>query len=110
MLGEVEQVCDRVAIIDKGRLIREGRVNDLLAEGSVLRLEVSSATAAATLLSDYQTVTENDTQLVITADREQTSAILGQLLAADIAIYQVTTVRRRLEDVFLRALKEESDA
>ena len=110
MLGEVEQVCDRVAIIDKGRLIREGRVSELLAEGSVLRLEVSSAAAAAALLPDYQPNVEDDSHLVVTVAREQTSAVLGQLLAANIAIYQVTAARRRLEDVFLHAVKEEHGA
>ena len=110
MLGEVEQVCDRVAIIDKGRLIREGQVSELLAEGSALRLEVSSAATAAALLTTYNPIVENETHLVVTAEREQTTAILGQLLAANIAIYQVTTARRRLEDVFLHAVKEENGA
>jgi ABC-2 type transport system ATP-binding protein len=39
LLGEVEQVCDRVAIIHKGEIVREGAVADLLISESQLRVE-----------------------------------------------------------------------
>ena len=34
LLTEVEQTCDRVAIIDRGRLVLSGRVDDVLAEAA----------------------------------------------------------------------------
>ena len=34
LLSEVEQTCDRVAIIDRGRLVLSGRVDDVLAEAA----------------------------------------------------------------------------
>jgi ABC-2 type transport system ATP-binding protein len=36
LLSEVERVCDRVAVIHGGRLLREGRVDELLGEGQEL--------------------------------------------------------------------------
>lgn len=41
MLNEVEQICDRVAIINRGKLVREGAVKALLAEKTRLRIEAS---------------------------------------------------------------------
>ena len=34
LLSEIEQTCDRVAIIDRGRLVLSGRVDDVLAEAA----------------------------------------------------------------------------
>jgi ABC-2 type transport system ATP-binding protein len=40
LLGEVEQVCDRVAVVDHGRVVATGRLEDLLG-GSATRVRVS---------------------------------------------------------------------
>src|SRR5471032_1209848 len=40
LLGDVEDVCDRVAMLYRGRLQLEGRVNDLLEMGDVTEIEV----------------------------------------------------------------------
>ncbi|MFN7232136.1 MAG: ABC transporter ATP-binding protein, partial [Brevundimonas sp.] len=40
-LLEVQRVCDRVAILNKGRLVREGAVSELTAVGERLRLQAS---------------------------------------------------------------------
>ena len=109
MLGEVEQVCDRVAIIDQGQLIREGNVATLLADEYVLRLEVAPVQAALQLLDDYSPGIESDQQITIRAERSQTPEILRKLLDANINVYQVTEARQRLEDVFLDAVQEGND-
>ena len=38
-MGEVETVCDRVAIVHQGELCEEGRVNDLVAKHQASNLE-----------------------------------------------------------------------
>src|SRR5947208_739544 len=38
LLSEVEMVCDRVAIVDRGRVVRSGRLADLVAGAAELRL------------------------------------------------------------------------
>ncbi|MBL7373058.1 ABC transporter ATP-binding protein, partial [Escherichia coli] len=40
-LQEVQRVCDRVAIFNKGKVVTEGRVSDLTAAGERLRLSVT---------------------------------------------------------------------
>ncbi|HST90838.1 MAG TPA: ABC transporter ATP-binding protein [Brevundimonas sp.] len=51
-LLEVQRVCDRVAILNKGRLVREGSVSELTAVGERLRLSVTPAAEALALLGD----------------------------------------------------------
>ena len=51
LLAEVEQLCDRVAILNQGRLILEGRWNELTADPSPAhRLEVDDWKKAAVIL------------------------------------------------------------
>ena len=49
ILPEVQQLADVIGIVDHGRLIREGRLGDLLAEGGHVRIRVTDAEREATL-------------------------------------------------------------
>ena len=51
-LLEVQRVCDRVAILNKGKLVREGSVSELTAVGERLRLSVTPVAEALALLGD----------------------------------------------------------
>jgi len=46
LLGQIEDLCDRVAILDRGRLVVEGRVSDLLREAVSPALEVTALSEA----------------------------------------------------------------
>jgi ABC-2 type transport system ATP-binding protein len=47
ILGEMQQLADEVAIIDRGHLVRQGRLSQMLGDGSQLRIRVRPADAAA---------------------------------------------------------------
>jgi ABC-2 type transport system ATP-binding protein len=53
LLSEVELVCDRVAFVNRGRVVREGRVHDLVADRTELLIRVEGVTNA--LLRELQT-------------------------------------------------------
>ncbi len=101
LLGEVEQVCDRVAIINEGEIIREGKVADLLAAQSQLVLEVEPVEQATAVLNEKWSVTPNGKSITVLAERSDTPAIIQQLVAHDIAIYQAKSGRQSLEQFFL---------
>lgn len=101
LLHEVEQICDRVAIIRQGQLIREGAVSELLAQPTSLRMEAHPQKKALSILNETYTVNLNGKYLDIAANREQIPQIISQLNAKDIAIYQVIPEKRTLEDYFL---------
>lgn len=81
LLAQVEDICDRVAILNRGKLLLEGRVDDLL---------------------------KSDTKqsLVIEGYSEALRAPLEQLLAEHGAkLSAITAPRQRLDDLFLQEVK-----
>ena len=110
LLGEVEQVCDRVAIINKGEIVREGKVADLLATQSQLRLEVTPIEQATALLNERWAVTPNGKSITVLAEREDTPAIIQRLASNNIAIYEAKSERQSLEQFFLDVTGEANDS
>jgi ABC-2 type transport system ATP-binding protein len=86
LLSEVEQVCDRVAIIDRGLLVAAGRPEDLARPRGV---EVETATGVRTFA---------------TASRDDVPAIVERLVRAGERVYEVRLVRSTLEDAYLAAV------
>src|SRR5690606_33306978 len=98
LLSEVEQICDRVAIIQRGQIVREGVVSELLEAKTALRVEARPLEAAAAALSAHWSVTTNSTWLSVQATREEIPAIVRRLVESNIDIYQVTSQRQTLEE------------
>jgi ABC-2 type transport system ATP-binding protein len=88
LLSEVERVCDRVAIIDRGVLLAEGRPDDLARSSGV---EVETATGVRHFRD---------------AGREDVPAIVERLVAEGERIYDVRVVRSSLEDAYLAVIEK----
>jgi len=103
LLNEVEQICDRVAIIHKGRLIREGLVSELVSEKAKLRLLASSPEKVSALLHEkWETVIEGD-EVVVNASRQDTPQIVRRLAENGVDVYEVRFERQTLEEYFMDA-------
>ena len=87
LLSEVELVCDRVAIINAGRLVVEGAPSDLARPRGV---EVDTADGA---------------RLFAEAGREDAPRIVSELVAAGERVYGVRVLASTLEDVYLEAVE-----
>jgi ABC-2 type transport system ATP-binding protein len=103
ILNEVEQLCDRVAIISHGEIVREGNVGDLLDSHIELTIEADPLPQAIAILQENWEISPNGVSLKVNATRADTPAIISQLVAQNIAIYQVNTKRQSLESFFLEA-------
>jgi ABC-2 type transport system ATP-binding protein len=109
LLDEVEKTCDAVAIVDRGRVVLQGRVDELTAGTSTrLRVECADHARAALLLRlrpDVAAVREeNGTLLVELAGdnaRESTAQIARVLLDAGFDLYRLQPERASLEQQFL---------
>ena len=86
LLSEIELVCDRVVIIDGGRVVTEGRPQDLTAPGGV-EIETSEGVRR---LPD--------------ARREDVPRIVRELVADGTEVYGVQVVTGTLEDAYLAAV------
>ena len=87
LLSEVEHVCDRVAIIDRGLLVAAGRPDELSRPGGV------------------EIVTGNGVQTFAAASRDDVPAIVARLVEAGERVYEVRLVRSSLEDAYLAAVE-----
>ena len=86
LLSEVELVCDRVAIIARGRLVKAGTPEELAGPGSV---EVETAAGQKVFAG---------------AGRDEAPRIVAELVAAGERIYRVEVRHSSLEDVYLEAV------
>ena len=111
LLSEVEMVCDRVAIVDRGRVVRSGRLQDLLGGLPELRVtvdrvdpQVLELTAAFGKILDIK-----DSTLTLGVDSTDTAAQLADaLVRAGYCLYALVPSHQSLEDVFI-SLVERSD-
>jgi ABC-2 type transport system ATP-binding protein len=112
MLGEVQQVSDRVGVIAHGKLIREGAVDELRGKGSIaVRAEpIALARESAERLLGAERVDVQDGTLRIDADAAEVPRINRELVLAGVAVSELRPVERTLEDVFLELTAEEEVA
>ena len=125
LLPEIQQLCDRVVILHKGKLVREAPMSELTGgDGETLRLRATIAMKERLLVpalnslecvrrvkvlptpnADY---TELELDCVKETERGIAQAQLFRLLAGlDAPLMQLTPVRDTLEEVFLRATTED---
>ena len=104
MLHEVEQVCHRVAVLNRGELLAQGPVDELVRRDKALRLEVADLPAAASRLAslpDLGPVTVEDGYLLVEATLDQAERISAHLAQAGIYPRRIEPVGSDLEDFFL---------
>jgi ABC-2 type transport system ATP-binding protein len=104
LLTEVERVCDRVAIVDRGRVLAAGRLDDLLG-ASTVRIRVTDLSPAIVVrpLSRHGRVSLDDDGWV-TIDGIDPAAIpdvVAMIVAAGGRIHAVDPRRATLEDRYL---------
>jgi ABC-2 type transport system ATP-binding protein len=102
LLAEVQQVCGRVAVIDRGRIVREGTVEELRGEAELEIVATPSDTALARLqaLPFVEQVRRVDGALVARAATRHTAEINRVLVEAGVAVTGLRRAERALEDVF----------
>jgi ABC-2 type transport system ATP-binding protein len=106
LLHEVEQVCDRVLILDKGRLIAQGGVSELLsrAKGIEIRIDALKAMEKIPWVMGIETLED---RLVIDAPPERAPELLAALAGEDLFPFEVRPIVQTLENVFLKLTGEE---
>jgi ABC-2 type transport system ATP-binding protein len=111
LLGEVEQICDRVGIIREGRMIAEAPVDELRGhEGLIIRVEpLQEALRTAQTLPGVEKAWVDDGKLRLLTDPGRAAEINAGLVRADLRVSELRPVERSLEEAFLQ-LTAEKDA
>lgn len=104
LLHEVQQICDRVAVLNKGRIVTRGRVDQLLSDGNKIRVSVPSPAAAARVLRRELEISH----LNVRADHVELSGVPGaevvrHLSQHDIYPSEVRNQHSDLEALFLES-------
>ena len=105
LLSEVEQVCDRVAIVDHGKVVAEGTLDELLG-GDTVRIRVVDLERMATnSLSRFGQLDQDGDWLVIRGiDSERVPELVAEIVRLGGRVYAVEPRHESLEDRFLRLL------
>lgn len=105
LLVEVEQLCNRVGIINEGRLLYEGEPAALVAPTTRFKLKVDKTADAFQLLAKDPTITVNRngaSYLHVDAQAEHISTVNALLVNNGIKVYELTPTQETLEEAFLR--------
>ena len=110
LLGEVEQVCDRVGVIHKGELLIEGTVDELRGGGGILvKVEpIDEARKIAAGLAWVEGAEIEDGMLVLDTDLEKAAETNLALVSSGLRVSELRPVARSLEDAFLELTRGET--
>lgn len=105
-LSDVERICDRVAIINNGKLAALGRLDDLLAGGRVeITADINDEAFAASLHSADNIVSYRSGRLIVDVpDNSDLNALIDAIRTKGGQIHSVIPRRKRLEDLFVETV------
>jgi len=104
LLSEVEMVCDRVAIVDRGRVVRSGFLTELLGGVPELRVTVDRVDERLHAIATHygRILNIQDTTLTLAVDGLDVAARLSEaLVRAGYCLYAMVPSHQSLEDLFV---------
>jgi ABC-2 type transport system ATP-binding protein len=107
LLSEVEQICDRVAILQKGQVIREGSITDLTRQRGMFQIGLA---AGQQLPQEELTKLGFDAQLrgefweVGLHDGQSIDAVIDLLRKGGLSIRHLLEKRQTLEELFMKTV------
>ena len=110
LLAEVEQTCTHAVVVNKGRIVASGPVDEIVGESPSVQLEVSDVPAASRVLSGLgvRSVTPDGVHgLIVDMNGTPRAEVVASLVRAGVGVDRVVP-RRRLEDAFLALVGDNS--
>jgi ABC-2 type transport system ATP-binding protein len=110
LLTEVERVCDRVAIVDRGQVVAIGAPTDLVAEGAVRIHATGLDRVQRAGLARFGPLGDEGEWLELQVGPELVPEVVAAIVAEGGRIHAVEPRRGTLEDRFLQLLSDRADA
>jgi ABC-2 type transport system ATP-binding protein len=111
LLTEVEQVCDRIAVVDHGRVIATGTMAQILGTDGAVRVRATGLdTTGRAALQKYGTLEDEGEWLTFRGmSQEHVPELVNEIVRHGGRVYAVEPRHETLEDRFLQLLKEQGD-
>ncbi len=113
LLSEVEMICDRVAILNKGKVVRTGTILELTAQKLAYVIQLSSPITDAIRERMHQTILPIEykyTSLIVSLNnKSELNTVIDILRESGIGIESLTQQKTSLEDYFIQIMKGESE-
>ncbi|MBC6459371.1 ABC transporter ATP-binding protein [Actinomadura sp. HBU206391] len=111
LLSEVQEVCDRVGVISRGRLITEATVSELRGGQRLLvRADpMETALAVGMRIAGDDAVSVIDGAMRLSIDPGRAAEVTRALVAAEVDVHEIRPSERSLEEVFFEMTATEED-
>lgn len=112
LLSEVELVCDNVAILNKGVLIKEGNIEELTTQKNKYNFTTSeiSDDILTGLLNNFKAVISSKTNFsILIEDLIALNVVIDYLRDSKILIHTITKEKDTLEDLFINLIGQEEN-
>jgi ABC-2 type transport system ATP-binding protein len=109
LLSEMEMMCDRIAIIQNGKLVNIQRVKEEEVKTRPYFIQVDKITSALNILQDagYE-ANPHEHGIEVYLEKKQVPEIIQQFVQQNILIYEVKVISKSLEDRFLEITNDKA--
>lgn len=113
ILSEIELIADNVGVINKGRLIYQGKLEKLKEKGTdkivigIENFQSCKNEVIEILTSNGYKISEDEDKLIILGEKSLASKICRMIVLAGYDVNYLTYERNSLEEIFLELTKEE---
>ncbi|MGZ4788394.1 MAG: ATP-binding cassette domain-containing protein [Terriglobales bacterium] len=100
LLSEIELICDRIAILNRGRLVRVGKTSELLESAEESEIVASGMAWPGAVVTDGL--------VTIVVPRERQRETIEKIWQSGREVVRVNPRRRSLEDIFIELTQKET--
>jgi ABC-2 type transport system ATP-binding protein len=114
LLDEVQEICDRVGVINHGVLLRESTVSELRGGASLMvrgePVDRALAVAMALAGDDGVRLDGDGERMLVDLTPDRAPELVRELVAGGVEVHEVGSVARTLEEVFFEMTRTEMEA
>jgi len=108
LLNEVEQLCTRIAVMNQGKKVFEGKISEARQTKNWIRLRVGNFDEAVKILREAKLIDENrDSEFVTLAERISSDLVVKCLVEQGMAVFEIARHEQTLEDFYLSLMRGE---
>ena len=111
LLSEIELVCDNVAILNKGKLLKEGSIEELTVSENSFNFHTSdlSDELINQLLSSYKISINGKNDFLIKANNlEELNLFIDYIRTKNVLIHKIEEEKNTLEDMFINLIEHQN--